>query len=271
MKKLHFDYRMEIVYSEPVERCHYTLKCVPGDTHRQRVESLKAELLPENRWCRGRDSFGNEMLFGSMEERHSSFCCHIEGEVITGLAISEEQGPEGMLGMYRYAHGLVAPGEGLLSYSTRLSMEKGSLAEPLCQGMEEGDGQAVELMHRLYRDFRYEKRVTDLNTTAEEAWQLQCGVCQDYAHILIALCRLRGIPARYAAGLMTGEGESHAWVEVLSGGKWYGLDPTNDLVVNEDYIRLGVGRDAADCALNRGIVIGGGAQKQRVTVSVKEA
>lgn len=278
MKTLHFDYHMEIVYSEPVEKCHYTLKCIPGESRRQRVETLEAELLPENRWCRGTDSFGNEMLFGSVEERHDCFCCHVRGEVTTGLTASREQGPEGMLGMYRYPHGLAVPGEGLLSYRAQLSRENGAVSEALSQGrgsngpacVKEGYGRAVGLMHRLYQDFRYEKCVTNLTTTAEEAWQLRRGVCQDYAHILIALCRLEGIPARYVAGLMAGEGESHAWVEILSDGQWYGLDPTNDLVVNEDYICLGVGRDAADCTLNRGIVLGGGLQRQKVTVAVRE-
>ena len=273
MKKLHFDYRMEITYSELAGSCHYTLKCIPGDTSRQRVEALRTELLPENRWCRSRDSFGNEMLFGSVEGSHTCFCCHVEGDVRTGLAESEEQGPEGLLGIYRYPHGLAVPGEGLLAYSDCLAEEgiisgevpeKGNCSEAcVCP--------AIKLMHRLHQDFRYEKAVTNLKTAAEEAWQLGCGVCQDYVHVLIALCRLAGIPARYVAGMMTGEGESHAWVEVLSGGKWYGLDPTNDRVVNEDYIRLGTGRDAADCTLNRGIVMGGGIQSQRVTVHVTEA
>lgn len=226
------------------------------------METLRTELLPENRWCGGSDSFGNEMLFGSVEESHDCFCCHIEGEVWTGLAESEEQGPEGMLGMYRYPHGLAVPGKGLRAYTVRLAKERDPAVKVSALN------RAVEIMHRLYRDFRYERSVTDLKTTAEEAWQLGCGVCQDYAHILIVLCRLEGIPARYVAGLTIGEGESHAWVEVLSDGKWYGLDPTNDLVVNEDHIRLGIGRDAADCTLNRGIVLGGGIQRQRVTVCV---
>lgn len=296
MKKLFFDYHMEIVYSEPAAQCHYTLKCVPGNTRRQEVETLNVEMFPGNRWCRGKDSFGNEMLFGSVEEGHGSFCCHVEGIVVTGLAASEEQGPEGMLGLYRYPYGLTAPGEGLISYRARLAGE-GLASRGVClagegldsrgacltgeglpshgsrpvEDSEAGEyGRAVELMHRLHQDFRYEKAVTDCKTTAEEAWSLRRGVCQDYAHILIALCRLMGISARYVAGFMVGEGESHAWVEILSNGRWYGLDPTNDLVVNDDYIRLGVGRDAADCTLNRGIVIGGGTQTQRAAAAVRE-
>lgn len=263
MKKLHFDYCMEIIYSEPVVRCNYTLKCVPGDTEMQRVEHLVIELLPENRYCQGTDSFGNKMLYGSIEAAHGCFSCHIEGEVETGLSTSEEQGAEELLGKYRYPHGAAVAGEGLRWYYGQLS----EVIDLRADGEYEA---ALGMMHRLHQDFRYEKQITNLWTTAEEAWQLGCGVCQDYAHILIVLCRMHGIPARYVAGLMMGEGESHAWVEVLSEGRWYGLDPTNDLVVNEDYIRLGVGRDAADCALNKGIIVGGGFQGQKIAVTVQE-
>lgn len=65
------------------------------------------------------------------------------------------------------------------------------------------------------------------------------GVCQDYAHIFLALLNLAGIPARYVTGLLIGEGASHAWVEVLHHGAWYGLDPTNDAPVLTDYINMG--------------------------------
>ena len=111
---------------------------------------------------------------------------------------------------------------------------------------------------------------TGVQTTAEEAWQLGTGVCQDYAHIYVTLLRMRGIPARYVCGMMLGEGESHAWAEVLCGGRWVGFDPTNDRPVLNHYIKLGHGRDAADCAINRGLMWSGGAQWQNISVCVQE-
>lgn len=125
-------------------------------------------------------------------------------------------------------------------------------------------------MHRLHHDFTYEKEVTGVFTTAEEAWRGGCGVCQDYAHVMISLCRLAGIPARYVTGMLIGEGYSHAWVEVSSEGKWYGLDPTNDLPVTDSHIKLGNGRDASDCSINRGLLKGGGIQQQTICVKVEE-
>lgn len=127
---------------------------------------------------------------------------------------------------------------------------------------------ASALMKCLYERYEYKPLVTNLHTTAEEAFELGCGVCQDYAHIFISLLHLAGISARYITGFIVGEGASHAWVEVLSDGKWYGFDPTHNRRVTEDYIRVGVGRDAHDCAINRGIMQGGGLHVQTVEVNV---
>ena len=78
------------------------------------------------------------------------------------------------------------------------------------------------------------------------------------------------IPARYVAGMMVGEGYSHAWVEVLSDGIWYALDPTHACEAKENYIKIGVGRDAEDCMINKGILKGGGMQTQEIRVLVEE-
>lgn len=89
-----------------------------------------------------------------------------------------------------------------------------------------------------------------------------CGVCQDYAHILTALCRAAGIAARYAAGMMTGEGASHAWTEVWDGQFWHGLDPTHNCLVDERYIKLSHGRDFMDAAVDRGCFLGTASSRQ---------
>ena len=96
------------------------------------------------------------------------------------------------------------------------------------------------------------------------------GVCQDYAHILIALCHMDGIGARYVVGFMIGEGATHAWVEIMCGGYWYGLDPTNNLMVDETYIKLSHGRDYNDCTVVRGSFYRQASQHQEVYVSVEE-
>lgn len=262
MKKLHFDYYMQLSYEEWIRECHFTIKCIPQDTQRQRVEKIRIEVEPDEGVKEGRDSFGNCFLYGSVSREHNLFSFHITGNVAAGLLEYEDMDNENMLGAYRYAYGLTVPGEKLTAYFNSLFTrigEKNSAYE-----------KSVFLMHSLYRDFSYEKNVTNVNTTAEEAFSTGKGVCQDYAHILIVLCRLAEIPARYVTGMLIGEGFSHAWVEILSEGKWYGLDPANDLIVDDSHIKIGIGRDASDCMINRGIMKGGGAQTQKILVAVTE-
>lgn len=258
MKKLHFDYSMQIHYSEPVSTCHYTIKCIPPDTDRQKLEQATIELSPKEPPGRSMDSFGNQILYGTVEGDHTDFFFHITGDVSVDRTACESAGKTSMIGLYRYPYGLTCPGEGLRAYYDSLGLT-GSAYE-----------KGIALMHRLYQDFVYEKNVTDIKTTAEEAWDLKRGVCQDYAHIMITLARMAKIPARYVCGMLSGEGYSHAWVELLCDDGWYAFDPTNDLLVTDSHIKLGVGRDAGDCAINRGVMHGGGTQTQQIRVSVNE-
>lgn len=260
MKRLHFDYSMGIYYDSPIENCHYTIKCFPAESERQRLEELHISVEPRNNSGRGVDSFGNRYIYGTVLQPHDTFFFHTSGVVAAGTAESEAVTNEGMLGAYRYPFGLTVPGEGLKYYFAGADFS-GCLSDY---------EKALYLMRRLYKDFSYVKGVTNVNTAAEEAWKLRRGVCQDYAHILTALCRMAHIPARYVAGMLIGEGCSHAWVEICSGGRWYALDPTNNCVVTDSHIKLGVGRDAADCAINRGVLHGSAKQRQEIKVVVKE-
>ena len=93
----------------------------------------------------------------------------------------------------------------------------------------------------------YVPGITGLSTTAGQALVLGSGVCQDYAHILLALARRSGFAARYCMGLVPGEGATHAWVEIALPDGWHGYDPTFSCEAGEDHVRFAVGRDAADC------------------------
>ena len=130
---------------------------------------------------------------------------------------------------------------------------------------------AQAMSARLFRNFCYRSWTTNTATTAQQALDQGCGVCQDYAHIFIALCRLCGVPARYAAGFMFGEGVTHAWAEVYDGSGWIGIDPTNNRMTGDEYIKICDGRDAPDCIINKGVFFGSVAQHQTVHVKVTEA
>ena len=110
---------------------------------------------------------------------------------------------------------------------------------------------------------RYRHDVTSVRTTAAEALALGQGVCQDYAHVMLALCRLCGLPARYVSGHLVGEGGSHAWVEVLLPSPEdpavvaaVAFDPTNDRRAGLRYLTVAVGRDYADVAPTSGTFSG---------------
>lgn len=128
----------------------------------------------------------------------------------------------------------------------------------------------------IYQNFKYKKGITTIESTPDEVWGLKSGVCQDFAQILLEMLRLKGIPARYVSGYicpntsgMRGEGATHAWVEayVPSLG-WIGLDPTNNCVVNDNHVRLAVGRNFADCSPVRGTYRGAFDHTLEVEVTV---
>ena len=156
------------------------------------------------------------------------------------------------LGPYRRATPLTSPGPALTA---------------LGEALPDSDP-ASAVMALLSERFTYLPGSTHAATTAEEAAVLMQGVCQDEAHIMLALLRMKGIPCRYVMGYMLGEGSTHAWVEVLHEARWLGLDPTNHREVNDEYITIAAGRDANDCPVNRGIFSGGAKQQSQCGLSV---
>lgn len=112
--------------------------------------------------------------------------------------------------------------------------------------------------------------MTTVQTTAEQAFAADAGVCQDYAHILLSLCRIQHIPCRYVVSLLLCEGASHAWTKIWDSGRWYALAPTNDLIVDDQHIEISSGRDYQDCIINQGLFIGQARQEQQVCASVLE-
>jgi len=139
---------------------------------------------------------------------------------------------------------------------------------------------AVELMRRIKDDFAYEPGATTVTTTPSAAFVLRRGVCQDFAHVMIAGLRGLGLPAGYVSGFLRtvprpgtvrleGADAMHAWVMVWCGAAgWRGLDPTNALIAGEDHVVLAVGRDYADVAPIDGVVLASGRQQLTTAVDV---
>lgn len=140
---------------------------------------------------------------------------------------------------------------------------------------------ASELMARIRADFTYDPEATEVSTPLAEAFRQRHGVCQDFAHVMIAGLRGLGLPAAYVSGYirtipppgekrLEGADASHAWVSLWCGPEtgWIGLDPTNDLFVADDHIVTAIGRDYADVSPLDGVLIGPGSQKVGVAVDV---
>jgi transglutaminase-like putative cysteine protease len=138
---------------------------------------------------------------------------------------------------------------------------------------------AVDLMHRIRNGFKYDPKATVISTPLREVFDKRHGVCQDFAHVMIAGLRGLGLPAAYVSGYLRtipppgkprlqGADATHAWVSLWCGDElgWIGLDPTNDILVENDHIVLGIGRDFSDVSPVDGIIVG--SPKQRLGVAV---
>jgi transglutaminase-like putative cysteine protease len=134
------------------------------------------------------------------------------------------------------------------------------------------------LMHGIHRDFEYVPRSTRVDSPIDEALSARRGVCQDFAHIMIALVRQLGMPCRYVSGYLfqqsdrevrSSDGATHAWVEALIPGLgWIGFDPTNNILAGDHHIRVAIGRDYADVPPTRGVFKGLSAVRSELAVAV---
>lgn len=133
---------------------------------------------------------------------------------------------------------------------------------------------ADSLLYQVHAHMRYEPGRTHVGTTASQAFAQAAGVCQDYAHIMLSLCRQVGLPSRYVSGYLPGEGQMHAWIEVFMPvghqrvSQWVAYDPTHQRRCDERYITVAVGRDYQDIAPTSGYYSGPARNYLTVAVSV---
>ena len=136
---------------------------------------------------------------------------------------------------------------------------------------------AFNISKYIFENFTYKQGVTTIETNIDEIWSLKAGVCQDFAHLLLEMLQIVGVPSRYVSGYicpknhdLRGEGATHAWVEVfLPTYGWIGIDPTNNCLVSDRHVRLAVGKDFHDCTPVKGIYKGNLEHRLEVTVVVE--
>ena len=224
---------------------------------RQTISEEFCEISPSSSeiW-HSRDSFGNMLVCGRMDFPHDEFSFKVSGEA---NIVNSSEAVGAAAPFYCFPTQLTSAGKKISEfYESAKPISSGALSR------------ALELSESLFYTMTYVKGVTGTQTTAEQVLSQLSGVCQDYAHILLALLRIEKIPCRYVSGLAFESGETHAWVEVYENGHWTGIDPTQNRLICDHYIKLCHGRDYSDCPIERGIYIGNAQSVQTVLSKMTE-
>jgi transglutaminase-like putative cysteine protease len=275
------------LYGEPVSICHTQVHLTPRTSHSQRVVSHELEVRPEPAYLLTRqDYFGNEFTY---------FCIHEPHQTLTVTALSqvalhpEEPPHEGLTPAWeKVRHEVHGAGPDFKDDETfraleftfrspfvKVGAEFAAYAAPSFVTGRPIAEATFDLCHRIFKDFRYDKRATTISTPVDEVLKSRRGVCQDFAHLMIACLRSLGLPARYISGYLRsgkdsiGAEASHAWCSVFCPGfGWLDFDPTNDLMPQQNHLTIAYGRDYSDVAPVNGVAIGGGEQMINVSVEV---
>ena len=256
MKRYLYNYQTIVTFSEAVSRHTVMLRCQPAVNDFQTIEQEHVVASPDYSLLSGTDAFGNRILFGSTRKPQTVFAYVSTGIVATETYLQKQCG--GNIFLYRQPSRLTGINE---------AMKAAAVTDPSMTTIEK----AEELCHRVYKMMKYQPETTTVDTPASEVFSRQCGVCQDYAHLMIAFCRANDIPARYVNGFLEGTGQTHAWVEVFDGYVWQGFDPTHDCeLIQQGYVKLAHGRDSADCPVSRGMFCGQAVQQTQINVTLQE-
>lgn len=258
MKVLQFNFETALEFSEPVSEHDFVLRCLPRSSESQTVLDAQLLIMPNTSIAQQVDGFGNALQVGRLADPHDRMTFITSGMVVVAERSTMHDPAHPMyLRPSRYANG----SEDITAFANDVLR--------VCRNADPWD-KAMRLSRALHNSFVYDQGATNVYTTASEAFKLGHGVCQDYAHVFISLCRSQGIHARYVNGLILGVGATHAWVEVNDGHMWRGIDPTNDHPADDGYIALSRGRDWSDCPIESGVFRGYASQHQTVHVTVSD-
>ena len=295
---LHVTHETRYEYSPAVETAQHLAHLKPLATGSQRLVTHKLAIEPQPaQRSEVPDVYGNTRAFFALEATHDSLVVTAESVVETSTpqlapGVARELPWEAVRERFRYrkdatfdpASEFVFPSPYVPRHDDFASYARASFAPE-----RPTFDVAMDLTERMYRDFAYDADSTEINTPAAEALAQRKGVCQDFAHIMIACFRVMGLPARYVSGYLltqpppgqprlVGADASHAWVSVYlpgagdgpeSTGGWADFDPTNGRQPGEDYVALAIGRDYSDVSPMRGVLHGGARHTLKVGVTVR--
>jgi transglutaminase-like putative cysteine protease len=280
--QLAVEHHTRFTYSEAVSMSQNELRMSPVETGLQRVLQHTITVDPRVPLPSHRDHFGNLVHHCNILEPHTSLDILARSVVETTNALS--CGPEAVPDPRPFDERWLE----FLSWSPGIPplAEYGDvpLVKGFGMGMNQADfGQALyELGSYFYHNFRYDPDVTHVHSSPRELFAHGGGVCQDMAHAMIGVLRHAGIPARYVSGYifdprhdeagkhLRGGAATHAWVQVWHEGYgWIGIDPTNDKLVDWQYVRTAIGRDYFDVQPLKGVFVGIVEQQLDVSVRVR--
>ena len=275
-------------YDEDVSLSHHVARLTPRDLPHQRRHRHYIETSPRAAARSSHtDHFGNTATFLTIEGPHRSLEL-VASSVVEVLPVSaartEESPPwETVRDLFANDHPK-APVEAIeFIFGSPLVPQRGEFGDYAKQFFAAGRPvreAAIDLCACIHRDFKFDPRATTVTTPVSEFFKSRRGVCQDFAHFMIACLRSLGLPARYVSGYLetvpspgqpklAGADASHAWLSLWCGNTgWVDLDPTNNLLPAGRHITAGSGRDFSDVSPVRGMITGSGAHSLNVAVDV---
>ena len=259
-------------YAAPVRDSFNDVRLQPMPIPEQAVENFLLRILPAARLRHFKDFYSNWVNHFEIPESHSYLLIEAQSRVITRpppplpdsaniCSFAQMQEARNVERCFDYLQD---------SRYVEITPESWKLALDAIQGIDDAWLAALTLMKFVHGHLKYESNSTHVHTHMSEVLRDRRGVCQDFAHLMLGLCRAVKIPARYVSGYLATEAASatHAWVEVfVPGHGWRGLDPTHDCQIGETYVKLGNGRDYADVSPISGNYRG--TLERKMTVEVK--
>jgi transglutaminase-like putative cysteine protease len=276
-------------YEFPVSSATLSLRVTPRSDLGQRCLDHALIIEPQPKTLRvERDFFGNSVTMATIETGLTSLKIEARARVdisrpqVAPYGTSPDWKAIAQAALDRPGLGADAPAHFMFA-SPRIALSSAVTtyaAQNFPAGRAIADG-ARDLAKRIRAEFAYSPQVTDVSTPLDEAFAQRRGVCQDFAHIMIAGLRGLGLPAAYVSGYirtipppgqkrLEGADATHAWVSVWCGAEigWLGVDPTNAIDAGNDHIVLAIGRDFSDVSPIHGVFVGSGAQELEVGVDV---
>lgn len=255
-------------YDGPIVEAYTELRLRPLDDGGQHCSSFRIETDPGGMRIREySDHFGNDVMHFDLLESHDRLEVHATSEVTTRETFSDGRRAPSLLERHEFlSQTAYAPFSERVRAFTTTHVAGEAASE-----------RAYALMQGVRAELIYDSGATHVRTRADEALELGRGVCQDFAHLLLASCRLEGIPARYVSGYLHdpafdgGNAASHAWVDAWDEERgWISLDPTHDREQTDHYVRVATGRDYGDVPPTLGVFRGNATETLDVTVTLRE-